>query len=372
MDNPDILNVSALQDFIPLNTLSKDHLKVLVRNREVEVVCGDTVLFTREQEVKGHVYLLSGELKLRFEDGSEDYLLAGSQAALYPVAHQNSGAVEVVANTDCRILRLDSEKLDKMLCWDQAADYLMSDLLARPELDEDIDWICTLLKSNLFYDVPPMNLEQVINCFEACVVEPGDVIVRQGELGDYCYVVKEGEAAVWIAQEGSNKSERVALLGPGKAFGEDALLHEARRNATVQMLGYGVLMRLHKKDFQKLLQEPPVDRISMTEANKRIGSDCVWLDVRSQREYEHGHYSGAPNFPLNLLKMKSRLLDKDKNYIAYCDTGRRSLAAASLLQQDGYRVMMLEEGIGGLHGEQHGSLLTSGDDVPLRFSGRPV
>ncbi len=49
---------------------------------------------------------------------------------------------------------------------------------------------------------------------------------------------------------------KLAELGVGDTFGEEALIAEAKRNATVTMITDGVLMRLNKKDFRELMNEP--------------------------------------------------------------------------------------------------------------------
>ncbi len=51
---------------------------------------------------------------------------------------------------------------------------------------------------------------------------------------------------------------KLAELGVGDTFGEEALISEAKRNATVSMLTDGVLMRLNKQDFRDLMNEPLV------------------------------------------------------------------------------------------------------------------
>ncbi len=49
-----------------------------------------------------------------------------------------------------------------------------------------------------------------------------------------------------------------------------------------------------------------------------------------------------------MLRLKSRLLDNKKHYLVYCDTGRRSTAAAFLLKNAGFKVDVLEGGLNAL------------------------
>jgi rhodanese-related sulfurtransferase len=114
----------------------------------------------------------------------------------------------------------------------------------------------------------------------------------------------------------------------------------------------GVLMRLDKKDFYKLLSHQPTIQIGFTEASNNIASGSIWLDVRTQQEYEQGHCYRSINMPLNILQLKSQLLQPAKNYIVYCNSGRRSTAAAQLLARSGIAVKVLRNGIDDLAANQ--------------------
>ncbi len=128
----------------------------------------------------------------------------------------------------------------------------------------------------------------------------------------------------------------------GRCFGEDALVNEAARNASVIMRTDGVLMRLGKQDFYRLLKEPVVATLAFNELQNTIAKGAVAVDVRSEEEYSEGHLPQAVNVPLNILAIKSRLLNKENTYLFYCDTGRRSRAAAHLLAQQGYKTLALD------------------------------
>src|SRR5690606_4487887 len=124
------------------------------------------------------------------------------------------------------------------------------------DLDEDVDWMMTVLKSNLFFKVPPHNVEHIFMHLTPQAVYAADVVIRQGEVGDQCYFIKEGDAAVTRHANGS--WQHVADIRVGRCVGEDALVNEAVRNASVTMRSDGVLRRLDKHDFCRLLKEPVV------------------------------------------------------------------------------------------------------------------
>ena len=292
-----------LQTLVPVNALTVDHLNTLLRDQAVEMVYRGQSLFNFGDYDNHHVYLLSGEVNLSDDNGNVSTLNADDPACRFPLAHYQPRRYSAEATTDCSIIRFNSDLLDGMLAWDQAAHYIMLDIAAQRDLDEDADWMLTLLKSNLFYKVPPMNIRQVLNKFTPHYLSAGETVLRQGEIGDCCYFIKEGIAGVYQAVDEKSPFELVAELGVGRCFGEDALVNEAVRNASIVMHSNGVLMKLDKQDFFLLLKRPVVDSLNLAQARQRADGGSQWVDVRTQDEFEQGHCSQAINMPLNLLML---------------------------------------------------------------------
>ena len=168
--------------------------------------------------------------------------------------------------------------------------------------------------------------------------------VRRGDEADCCYIIKEGIAEVTIP--GSAGPVTLALLEKGQYFGEEGLLIEGTRNADITMNTNGVLMRLDKADFDTLLKAPSLAMVDFSTAMADVESGkAQWIDVRLADEQERGVLKGAVCLPLQALRVKSRMLPKDRRYIVYCDTGRRSAAAAFLLGVLGYDTQILEGGL---------------------------
>jgi len=209
---------------------------------------------------------------------------------------------------------------------------------AIPSTDEDRSWIRKMRHIMAFKNMPPANIKALLEKMETILVEEGDVVVEQGTEGDYYYVLTEGEAVV-------TRMVELARLSPGASFGEEALVSETKRNASITMKTDGMLMRLSKQNFTALLKDPLLERESPDEARQKVNKGAIWLDVRHAKEYAHSRLPKAINIPLHEVRLRMDELDKDKNYICYCSTGRRSSAAAFLLVQNGFNASVLNGGI---------------------------
>lgn len=337
------ISINSLRTVVPLNALTVDHLNSLMRNHNEEFLCAGQKLCNRNERDGSYIFLLNGTVRAESASGTE-LLHADSPASRFPLAHHQPRLQTLICETDCRIIRFRVDCLDSMLAWDQASRYIMLDIASQRDLDEDADWMLSLLQSNLFYKVPPMNIRQILNRFEPCLVEQGDTIIRQGELGDCCYFIKEGVVGVYQSTDPKQAPALVNELSAGRCFGEDALVSQNPRNATLVMHSHGVLMRLDKKDFFRLLKAPPLPSVSVQQL---LEQPTKWqlLDVRTQDEFELSHLQSAQHMPLDLLKLKARLLDREKSYLLYCNTGRRSAAAVQLLQEEGLRCKYLQFGL---------------------------
>jgi len=339
------IELQLLQTMVPVNALTLDHLESLLRNTAVETVCAGLSLLSALQSGREEVYLLSGRVELTSASRS---VVGDAQdpSCRFPLSQLLPAMIGARALSDCTVIRIDRVQLDKLLAWDQASHYIMLELSVNRELDADADWMTQLLTSNLFYKVPPMNIRHILDRFTATHVAAGETIIRQGELGECCYFVKQGSAGVYQAASERASSQLVAELGAGRCFGEDALINDAPRNATITMLSDGVLMALEKTDFFLLLKPPQINTVSLAAALVAIATGAKWIDVRTEDEYDHGHSDGAVNMPLKLLKLKLRMLNEKTQYIVYCNSGRRSEAAVTFLADEGFNVSLLERGIG--------------------------
>jgi rhodanese-related sulfurtransferase len=176
-------------------------------------------------------------------------------------------------------------------------------------------------------------------------VKAGDVVIRQGDPGDYFYTIHQGRCAVTRRDSPDADDQWLAELGDGATFGEDALVSDVKRNATITMLTDGLLMRLAKADFIELLKDQLVNHVDYEQAAAMVDENAVWVDVRTADEYERGSFEDSVNIPLSNLRDEMSELVFNTKYIICCDTGRRSESAGFLLSHKGFDVYVLEGGI---------------------------
>lgn len=339
---------AILKKLIPICELTETNFQELVKQIELESIASGGTLFKRGDNDKNTYYLINGEVSLTDGNGTVKKLSHRSTQCRFPLDHHRPRHYTVTANTELRFLKIDNNLLDVLLTWDQNASYVVQELgdNASDQAEDDNDWMSKILQSKLFYNIPAANIQSMFVKIQATPVKKNDVIMEQGEPGDYYYMVKEGCCAVIRnAIETGNKPMKIAELNGGQGFGEEALISDTPRNATVKMLTDGILMRLSKDDFNQLLKAPVLKTLSFDEASEMATAGAIWLDVRLLSEHQNNKIPGSLNIPLFLLRLNVDKLLNNKKYIVYCDTGSRSASAAFILSEHGMDCYILEGGI---------------------------
>jgi hypothetical protein len=123
-------------------------------------------------------------------------------------------------------------------------------------VEVDLSWrISVLRKEYLFQGLEPAQLSRVAGKFEPTSAQAGELIFAQGDAPDFFYIVLEGQVRVFV-QVGYRERD-LNNLGPGDYFGEQALLFNTPRSASVSAISPVILLRLSQEQFQDLLTEYP-------------------------------------------------------------------------------------------------------------------
>ncbi|MFV1972085.1 MAG: cyclic nucleotide-binding domain-containing protein, partial [Thiohalobacterales bacterium] len=338
-------NKKYLQDLVPLNALSESRFTEVARKIVIEEVRKGRYLFRKGDRNTESFYLLDGKINLI--DGHRKVtseVEAGTDVSRYPIANQQPRPLTARAVTKVVIARIDSGLLDVFLTWDQTTSTEATEIRA----DDNEDWMTRILQSEVFIKIPPAIIQRLLMKMESVPVRAGKAVINQGDEGDYFYTIHQGQCAVTRKDTPDGEILKLAELSDGDCFGEEALVSDARRNATVTMLTDGVLMRLAKKDFVELLQKHLISNLDFETASAMVDDGAVWVDVRSPGEYEAGAFEDSVRIPLSDLRGELPELVFNVKYIICCDTGRRSSSAAFILSHKGYEVYVLDGGMNGL------------------------
>ena len=339
-----------LRDLVPLNSLTDARFREISTDIHTETIGAGRFLFGAGDCDNRSIYLLDGEVNFIDANGRVTGIVsAGTEPARHPLANQQPRLVSARAATRCVIAVLDSTLLDVMLTLDQTAYKRPATTPAERDTGAGTgeDWMTRMLHSPAFIKLAPVEIQRLMHTLTPVTASAGDKIIRQGEEGNYFYIIRDGKCSV--TREIPNQSWDVPLaeLSDGDCFGEEALVSDACRNATVTMLTDGHLMRLSKTQFLELLKKPLVHYVDLGEARSLVENGGTWLDVRLPDEYSNA-MENSLNIPLADIRNKTSDLPTDRSYIICCDTGRRSAAAAFLLSQRGFEVNVLEGGLNAL------------------------
>lgn len=338
------LTNDVLKQFAPMDGLKRQNLEALVKKTSIRSLDAGSSLFKIGDKQKRTIYVVTGSVELRDDDGNVDVIEGGSPESRAALAPHLPRQVSAAAKTDIEFISLDTDLLDVMLTWDQTGSYEVSEL--DNDIDEDSDdWMTTLLQTQAFHRIPPANIQAIFIRMQQVNLKADDVVLKQGDDGDYFYAITRGRCSVVRETPLNKEGIKLAELGVGDTFGEEALISESKRNATITMLTDGSLMRLAKEDFQKLLNEPMLEWVDYEQANGLVADGAQWLDVRLPSEFESFHEESALNVPLYFIRLKLNQLDKDQSYVVCCDTGRRSSAGAFILNERGFNTHVLRGGL---------------------------
>lgn len=343
------LDFEHFRSLIPIASLDDKSALLLARQAELEVLSQGDILFQIGDNDSDTVYVMAGAVKLTASDGGSEIIQTGIDAGLHPIASLKPRHYKaVVSSNRAGILRVNADLLDRLLTlqWESSGvgnSGVSINEFNADRIATDNAWMMSLLKNKTLRRLPAGHIQMLFEKLEEMPVKAGDTIVKQGDAGDYYYLIREGIAEV-TRKMGTLNSKLAELKSP-QSFGEEALLSDQPRNATVTMQTDGLLMRLAKADFEALLEQPTLEQLDIRAATQLVKSGAIPVDVRSESEYEGTGLKGALNLPLYMLRLKITRLDKKRKYLLYCDTGARSTAAAFLMAQQGFQVYVLENGL---------------------------
>jgi len=341
------LELGLLRSFSPLDGLKSENLHSLARKTVLRELTVGRLLFKEGDTDKRTYYLVSGVVELLHENRTVLVIRGGAPEARNAIGPSNPRRYTArVVSDRIEYVTIDSDMLDMMLTWDQTGSYEVNELKG---VDDEgatgDDWMTTLLQTKAFHKIPPANIQAIFMRMQRADFKAGEAVIKQGDEGDFFYVVVKGQCLVTRETPLNKAGIKLAELGMGDTFGEEALISDAKRNANVSMITDGTLMRLSKEDFRTLLNEPMLEWVDLDVARRIVAGGGQWLDVRLPSEFENYRMEGALNLPLYFMRLKLKTLDRNVHYVVCCDTGRRSSARAYILSERAFQTSVLRGGL---------------------------
>lgn len=287
-------------------------------------------------------YFVSGELEIK--TGNKSYFINSQTDAdkLRKAFNERTDIVSIVATRHSSVLFMDRNRFYDLLSLDKMGTYVVEDLTSADAVSGDVDWMQSMLATKLFQKIPPQNIQKLFSSFKSKKISCGINVISEGEVGDQFYVIKQGQAVV--SRKGvMGEDVNMVTLKEGEYFGEEALVGETTRNATVTMRCDGEIMCLDKEAFQTLLQAPVLQAVTTLSVNgwSEEALPTVVIDVRLPVEFKHDKQEGRINIPLSDLRSQIPSLDDDARYVVACNDGCRSRLGAYLLNEAGLDAYVL-------------------------------
>ncbi len=342
--NPDAIGVNVkldlelLRPLVPLDNLGRKSLRYIADHGKLMQLAGGDVVFDLGDTRPFTFYLLRGALRLKDDKGKRTVVEAGSERGRYAIGNLLPRRFNArIVSQQAILMRVDRDLLEKEIAWGQ-----LSQVDKKGEKAEDNEWRVDLLRTPVFSRLPMASVQRLFEALEEVPAKAGDVIVKEGEPGDFYYILRSGKCKV--VREVGGRELRMGALEAPQGFGDEALVSNKPRNATVVMESDGLLLRLSKADFQELLHAPLVKKVKLAVAESAIAEKkAMLLDVRMEEEFTQNRLPHAINIPLFLLHLKLLGLNKGFKYVVYCDTGQRSEAASFILTRNGFDSYVLED-----------------------------
>lgn len=349
--DPNSLEGQNLRKSFPLVTMPAQQFNLLCAEISVSEIPKGNFIFTRHDSTESFIYLIDGSISLEAGTLQVEIINADSDSAKFALAHQFPRKISARAINNVRYISLNLNAFEqKEVQYEEKESVYMIDNNegSEKEAKSKGDWMSTLLKSPIFQRLPAMNLQQVIMSLQEIKLNKGEVLFRQGDIGDYYYLVREGRCT--LSRKATERAKEIILteLEENETFGEDALLSGEPRSMTITAATDMVLSRIDKERFIKLIKTPALKYITYPKLLEEQAKDTapLILDIRPVNKYNETHIEGSRNLPFFSLRMQLKDLKKEtKKIIIICADGTLSEAAAFTLIRNKIDAVILKGGM---------------------------
>lgn len=325
-----------------MNSFSDENISLLLEDNPLKYAESGEIIVQRNTEMNDHLILIDGEIEVQriwsepnTNDKSHTWTLTSKNNSPATLT-ATSNNIRVRALSNIQYILLNANKIDSLLGW----------VNQETEFSQSSDAIKLMQKVVATHHFPKEVLEKIVDELMPLDVEAGEVIIRQNEKGESYYIIEDGEAEVIRTDPFSAEITVVNQIGAGDCFGEEALIQDSFRNATIRMLTPGRLQVLGRKAFEEHVQTGLVKEINADAAYQQLqNANTQLIDCRYDMEYDDCRIANAKLIPLHELRDRIHEFNLETSYLVYCRSGKRSKAAAYLLQERNIKATSIMGGI---------------------------
>jgi len=193
------LSQEALRRFVPLDSLGPRSLQYILEHTRVLTLAHSAVLFEIGDTAPFTYYLLRGAITLDSQGGSR-VVKSGSEEGRYALGNLLPRRFRAcIASPRALVARMDRDLLEKEVAWGQ---------LPKPpkkgQKVEDNEWRIDLLRTPAFARLPMANVQKLFEVLEELPCQAGQVVIREGDPGDFYYIIRSGRCRVVRTVRGSS------------------------------------------------------------------------------------------------------------------------------------------------------------------------
>ena len=329
----------------PIRDLSEVSRDILYEAAVSRTVLDGQIVYSQHQQDESVFYLIDGNVELLSDGRPIRNLSSLHRASLRPLEshfEKRHTAKALTRSVICQLPRREFERLTASATEKRSETLEIGDIAERG----GNNWMMKMMRSGIFAALTQAQIQEIFEHMESLDLRGDDVVCRQGDDGDYFYVVERGYCEVLRADKGVGEATHVTDLGPGEYFGEEALIGDCPRNATVTMLTDGALLRLKKQDFMYLIFEPTVPAASLARARQMISSgEATWLDIRPANQTISPGFLDGVEIPYQHIRQRLRRLDPARRYVVGGDEVGKAAIAAFMLKSRGIQAEFLDQSI---------------------------
>lgn len=257
--------VYSLKQVPVLAKLSVSELRGIQANSSLRNFAADEPVITGGNVQRSLFVILQGSVQVfgKDKDQRDTFLAtldAGTSFGEFALFGRIDPNLSVLAGQTCRILEIPRAIVLKLAKTRPYMAETLKDLFRRRVLDS------ALARVPLFSQLPPEDRQKIVTHFKPVKAKQGTTLVREAEPGDSMYFITAGKVGVYTSlteagEDDASATEEeqllLATLKSGDFFGEQALVTDAPRSATVIALADVALLKFSKGDLAAVIQEHP-------------------------------------------------------------------------------------------------------------------